>query len=88
MEEYTINVYDCILFFRRPETKREGNRKRTTSGPRPLSALGDGLDPFDLLGIERAQDGQVIRHFLPKTNGYDIFLGDVLWIFVSTNPSI
>lgn len=52
----------CKLFIcnLRPETKREGNRKRNTSGPRPLSSLGDGLDAFDLLGIERGQDGQVL----------------------------
>lgn len=59
-----------VLLFYRPETKREGNRKRTTSGPRPLSALGDALDPFDLLGIERAQDGQV---FTLKILHYPVF---------------
>ncbi|XP_074031340.1 CDK5 and ABL1 enzyme substrate 2 [Leptinotarsa decemlineata] len=33
--------------------KREGQRKRTTSGNRPLSSSRDDLDPFDSLGIER-----------------------------------
>ncbi|CAH1976160.1 unnamed protein product [Acanthoscelides obtectus] len=35
----------------RSESKRETHRKRNTS-------LGDGLDPFDSLGIERVKDGQ------------------------------
>nr|CAH7765701.1 unnamed protein product [Callosobruchus chinensis] len=36
----------------RPDSKRETHRKRTTS------STGDGLDPFDSLGIERGRDGQ------------------------------
>lgn len=51
-------MFKLILMFR-PEVKRDGNRKRNTSGPRPLSALGDGLDVFDLLGLERGREGQV-----------------------------
>jgi len=46
--------------FFRLDIKREEKRKRTTSGPRPLSSIGDALDPFDSLGIERASEGQVI----------------------------
>ncbi|KAJ8920713.1 hypothetical protein NQ315_004852 [Exocentrus adspersus] len=40
------------------DPKRDGNRKRTTSGTRPLSSVADCLDPFDSLGIERGHDGQ------------------------------
>ncbi|CAG9854720.1 unnamed protein product [Phyllotreta striolata] len=42
----------------RSDLKREGQRKRTASGNRPLSTSGDGFDPFDSLGIERGRDGQ------------------------------
>ncbi|CAH0557531.1 unnamed protein product [Brassicogethes aeneus] len=46
----------------RIEWKKEGTRKRTTSGNRPLSTIGDGLDAFDSLGIERGADGQEVSY--------------------------
>ncbi|CAH1183393.1 unnamed protein product [Phaedon cochleariae] len=44
--------------YKRSALKREGHRKRTTSGNRPLSSSADGFDPFVSLGIERGHDGQ------------------------------
>lgn len=45
----------------RPEMRKDGNRKRNTSGPRPLSSI-DSLDPFDSFGIEKGLDGQEISY--------------------------
>lgn len=46
----------------RQDLRREG-RRRHASGPRPLSAISDGLDPFALMGVQKAQDGQVKTPF-------------------------
>ncbi|EEB19733.1 conserved hypothetical protein [Pediculus humanus corporis] len=46
----------------RSEIKKDGGRRRNTSGPRPLSSIADGADPWCLLGLERSQEGQEVSY--------------------------
>ncbi|VVC30404.1 Cyclin, N-terminal,Cyclin-like [Cinara cedri] len=87
-------VYSLIPFKRsnrsvivRCEPKKEPNRRRQTSGTRPLSAVNDIIDAFDLFGLEKGKDGQEISysHLLipsrivePKTPIEDMMLDTVL----------
>ncbi|XP_014256673.1 CDK5 and ABL1 enzyme substrate 1 [Cimex lectularius] len=77
-----IAIFSVVPYHRfRGDIKNQlGVRRRNTSGPRPLSAINDAADPWALLGIEKASDGQEISYgqlLAPSKHIRNLEAGDI-----------
>ncbi|KAK9510993.1 hypothetical protein O3M35_005653 [Rhynocoris fuscipes] len=57
-------VFSVIPYNRMSDLKNQPGvgRRRNTSGARPLSSINDAVDPWTLLGMEKAHEGQEISY--------------------------
>ncbi|KAF6214974.1 hypothetical protein GE061_009722 [Apolygus lucorum] len=60
-QKIPVSVFSVIPYHKFRIDPR-GCRRRNTSGARPLSSINDTLDPWAMLGIEKALDGQEVSY--------------------------
>ncbi|XP_073988609.1 CDK5 and ABL1 enzyme substrate 1 [Rhodnius prolixus] len=64
LQRIPLAVFSVMPYNRmRTDLKSQiGGRRRNTSGARPLSSINDTVDPWTLLGMEKAHEGQEISY--------------------------
>ena len=63
-----LNPSDAYFFHRGDYRHHHEEKKKLRNHSGTLPAINDGFDPFELLGLERSEDGQVLKIFYWYSN--------------------